>query len=45
MTERMMQPIYRLDVIWNLTNAAKRLKKYHQFGKDLFDKVCLLLFS
>lgn len=37
--KRTVHPFYIFDFIWKWTKAAKQLKEYHKFGRDLFEKV------
>lgn len=37
--KRVLQPLYHIDFVWNLTEYAQRLRKYNQFGRELFGKV------
>lgn len=37
--ERVLQPLYHIDFIWNRTQSAANLRKYNKFGREVFGKV------
>lgn len=41
--QRVLQPIYHIDFIWNRTEYAARLREYNKFGRELFAKVSKLI--
>lgn len=39
-SKRLVQPLYHINFIWNLTELAERMRDYNRFARDLFQKVC-----
>lgn len=37
--KRVLQPLYQIDLVWNQTEYARRLREYNSYGHDLFTKV------
>lgn len=39
--KRSLQPLYHIDFIWKLSEGARRLRQYNQFGRKIFEKVTM----
>lgn len=37
--KRLLNPLFHIDLIWNSTAAARRLREYSRYGHALFRRV------
>lgn len=37
--KRFLQPLYYVDLIWNLSEGARRMREFNQFGRKIFREV------